>query len=91
MKKMILTISMIISLGVSAIAQYSNGRDIYSIDWSIDWGDVGNSLDRDVIEMPGLPGGHGGGNDVNAPLGSGLVILTALGAGYAIKKKQLKK
>ena len=33
---------------------------------------------------PGLPGEHGGTGDVSAPLGSGLLILTAMGAGYAI-------
>lgn len=32
-----------------------------------------------------LPSTHGDINDYNAPVGSGLLILTALGAGYAIK------
>ena len=35
-----------------------------------------------------LPSGHGFDNDQTAPLGTGLLILTALGAGYAIKKKR---
>ena len=39
--------------------------------------------------MPGLPhGGLGAGNDQTAPLGSGLIVLTALGAGYAGLRKR---
>ena len=37
-----------------------------------------------VIAQPGLPGGHGGIEQV--PIDSGLGLLAAAGAGYAIKK-----
>ena len=35
-----------------------------------------------------LPAGHGYEYDTNAPLGSGLLIFAALGAGYALKKRR---
>ena len=40
--------------------------------------------------LPGLPRGNGVGatnDDQTAPLGSGLLVLTALGAGYAVSRK----
>lgn len=43
-----------------------------------------NDFSRD---LPGNPGGHGGDGDVPAPLGSGLLLLTGMGVGYAIMKK----
>ena len=36
-----------------------------------------------------LPSGHGYDYDTNAPVGSGLLIFTALGVGYALRKKKL--
>ena len=40
--------------------------------------------------MPALPGGGVGAynTDQGAPLGSGLLVLTALGAGYAVYRKK---
>ena len=35
-----------------------------------------------------LPGSHGLTNDQASPLGSGLIILGALGAGYAIARRK---
>ena len=37
--------------------------------------------------MPGLPG-HDETGDVDAPLGTGIAVLTALGAAYLIGKKR---
>ena len=36
----------------------------------------------------GLPTEHGLTNDQSAPLGEGLLILTAMGAGYAITRRK---
>ena len=36
----------------------------------------------------GLPGEHGLEGDQGAPLGEGLLILTAMGAGYAIMRRK---
>ena len=59
------------------------------------WSDVDNDLYRtntyDNVEF-GLPTAHGLNNDngAEAPLGSGLLILGVLGAGYAMKKKEVR-
>ncbi len=86
MKKVILSIALVLALGLGASAQ----RDGYFNDWN----DVSNGLENyNDFEngligtvLPGLPGHYGG--DQPAPLGSGLLILTALGAGYAVAKKR---
>ena len=84
MKKILFTIALIITLGLTASAQYSDG---FFNDWD-------NGLDRTEIGNEigfVLPASHGNGLDTpSAPLGSGLLVLTALGAGYALKKKHEK-
>ena len=81
MKKIILIITLFLSFNVWA----QNGRNDNFFN---NWDDVSNGIDKIVDEeLPPMPGGHGGGGDIPAPLGSGLFILTALGAGYAIKRK----
>ena len=84
MKKILFAITLTITLGLTATAQYSDG---FFNDWD-------NGLDRtgtgNEIGFV-LPSSHGNGLDTpSAPLGSGLLILTALGAGYALKKKHEK-
>ncbi len=80
MKKVILSIALVFALGLGASAQ----RDSFFSDWE----DVGNGLDRTEDILPGLPSNHGYTDNIDAPLGSGLLILTALGAGYAVAKKR---
>ena len=84
MKKILFAITLTITLGLTASAQYSDG---FFNDWD-------NGLDRTGIGNEigfVLPTSHGNGLDTpSAPLGSGLLILTALGAGYALKKKHEK-
>lgn len=77
MKKIIFTIAIILGLTMGAVAQ----NDGFFNNWS----DVDN---RDNgTDLPELPLGGQIGNQ-NTPLGSGLLILTALGAGYAISKRK---
>ena len=90
MKKIIFALALIITIGFTANAQ--RGGDGFFNNWD----DVGNGLDKfDDFDNglrgggPGTPG-HGGG-DQPAPLGSGLVILSALGAGYAVAKRKRKE
>lgn len=86
MKKILLAIALVLAIGFGANAQRGDG-------FFNNWDDLGNGLDKyDDFDNglrgggPGTPG-HGGG-DTPAPLGSGLVILGALGAGYAVAKRK---
>ena len=79
MKKILLATALVLALGLGANAQ----RDSFFNDWE----DVGNGMERDQLSLF-LPETHGQTEDVSAPLGSGLLILTALGAGYAMKKRR---
>lgn len=81
MKRTILTLAILMTMAFTATAQ----RDAF-----FKWNDADDEIYRNTSE-PGfdfnLPQAHGLENDSTAPLGSGLIILGALGAGYAIKKK----
>ena len=79
MKKIILAIALVMALSLGANAQ----RDGFFNDWD----DYSNGLDRTGVDMPALPT-HGLDQNQNAPLGSGLLVLTALGAGYAIARRK---
>ncbi|MBO2522705.1 MAG: hypothetical protein CW336_02455 [Bacteroidetes bacterium] len=87
MKKILFAIAIVLTIGLTANAQ---GKDSF-VDWDNDWGS------RTTIDyFPSLPTavlGITSGNpnsDPQAPLGSGLLVLTALGAGYAVAKKRKK-
>lgn len=77
MKKIFLTIAIILGFTAGAMAQ-SDG-------FFNNWKDFDNR--EDEFEMPSLPA-HGLYGDQDAPLGGGLLILTALGAGYAALRKR---
>lgn len=86
MKKILLAITFVLTIGLCANAQ--RGGDSFFNDWN----NVSNGLDQyddfgNGFRDPVVPGGHGGGN-TPAPLGSGLVVLTALGAGYAVARRK---
>lgn len=50
----------------------------------------GREVNGEDFDMPGLPC-HGYTEDQSgAPLGTGILILTALGAGYAVAKRRKK-
>ena len=82
MKKIFLAIAIVLAVGLTANAQ-RGGRDNFFNDWD----DLSNGLDRTGV-MPGLPNEHGLNNDISAPLGSGLLVLTALGTGYAVMRRK---
>lgn len=81
MKKIIFAIALVMTMALSANAQ----RDGFFSDYS-------NGLDREQefgIVLPSSIGmSTGPSNDINAPLGSGLLVLTALGAGYAMARRK---
>ena len=80
MKKILFAIAMVLMMGFGATAQYTDG--FFS-------NDVYNRFDDDE-NAPGfsLPSSHFADGNQNAPLGSGLLILTALGGAYAVARKK---
>ena len=82
MKKLLLSTALLITMAFGASAQ--GGQD----SWFSNWDD-----NRDVMSLPGLtmPNSIIGSTDnAPAPLGSGLLVLTTLGAGYAVARKKQK-
>ena len=81
MKKTLFTIAILMTIALSANAQ---------CDAFFSWNDASNETYRDIDNGIGfaLPTAHGYEYDSEAPLGTGLLILTALGAGYAIKRRK---
>ena len=84
MKKIIFATALVMTMGFAASAQYG---DSYFKNWD-------NGINDRTGEISGvLPANPGGGigvytTDQPAPVGSGLLILTALGAGYAVARKR---
>ena len=79
MKKIFITIAILMTMGLCANAQF---------DAFVTWDD--NELERydDNGVIFNLPAMHGNAFDDQAPLGCGLLILTALGVGYAVKRNK---
>ena len=84
MKKILLALALTITLSLTASAQSYN-------DSFVDWtdSDAGRtSVDWAIV----FPTSHFTNTDQNgAPLGSGLLVLTALGAGYAVSTRRKNK
>ncbi len=87
MKKILLAIAFILVIGLGANAQGGKSDGFF--------GNWDNGLDRGdepfVISGINVPSGQAPGDFTGnepAPLGSGLLILTALGAGYAVSRKR---
>ena len=82
MKKILFAIAFVVIMSLGGIAQTDG------------FFRVNNVEDCDYRNEPNsgfdfsLPQSHGYEYDTNAPLGGGLLILTALGVGYALKKKR---
>ena len=84
MKKIALAIALVLALGLAANAQMGISDAFFN-----DWAQSDFLRDGGLgLMLPGLPGDHGLGGDVPAPLGSGLIILGALGAGYATLRRR---
>ena len=84
MKKIVFAIVLVLTIGLSASAQ-SDGFFRGGSDYS-------GGRESAAGTLPMLPGGtvgqYGADQPATAPIGSGLIILTALGAGYAMAKKR---
>ena len=83
MKKILFTIALVMTMAFCANAQ----RDGFFSDWQYEdrtITDIGNGLALPHSEIGSFENGNGNG----APLGSGLLIVTALGGGYALIRKK---
>jgi len=85
-KILIIKVLAIIMISLSSVDVFSQSDGFFN-----NWSDF-SSREGDDIITPAMPG-HGFDTDQSAPLGSGLLILLGLGAGYlALKKRSsLKK
>ena len=82
MKNILYTVAIVFALSFVTNAQN---------DWFVsNWDNIDDSFDRTEIDVPLFPVGHGLTENTNLPLGSGLFILGALGAGYAIVRRRRK-
>ena len=80
MKKILLAIALIITISVTATAQSDGFFRSYGNN------DYTNRTNDNTFV---LPNAHNTNNDYDsAPIGGGLLILTTLGAGYALKKRR---
>ena len=84
MKKLVLTVAIVLGLGMTSFAD-PNGGGLFQ---------RGNTpenpenINRDGgLVTPGLPG-HGATTNQDAPVGSGITVLLGLGAAYLVGKKR---
>ena len=86
MKKLVLTIAVVLGLGLASFANTNDGglfqRGAAEPTYGL-YGDRGLRQDG----FPGMPG-HGGNGNADAPLGSGVAVLLGLGAAYLVAKKR---
>lgn len=82
MKKILFAIAVVLTISFTANAQGKNDAFV------TDWGTANNDW-RDALIVTLPSGGLGNiDGDVPAPLGSGLLFLSALGVGYAVSRKR---
>ena len=83
MKKLALTLAIVLGLSMTTFADggglFQRGTEPEQKGY---YGTRG-----DLLGTPGLPG-HGESDNQNAPLGTGIAVLTALGAAYLIGKRR---
>jgi len=101
MKKLIVTIAIVLGMGIGAIAQTDGGLmgrgdmpENYN-NWSSNWATTQEWLTSGLRTggdgLLSLPGTHGSDQDATAPLGTGIVILLSLGGTYLVAKRRKEK
>ena len=97
MKKIMMTLSLVVGIALSTQAQYLTskdgrggglfGRGLVADELYSGPGYGQNSLLNDN-GLPGIPNGHDLEGDQPAPLGSAVVLLSALGVAYLVGKRR---
>ena len=90
MKKLALTIAVVLGLSLTTFANNDGGlfqrgasEPTYGLYGDREGGDEG------LLPVgPNVPGGHGWDGNQDAPLGSGVAVLLGLGAAYMVAKKR---
>ena len=80
MKKIVLTIAIVLGLGMASFANPGGG--LFQRGASVE-----TKASGDSEVFPALPG-HNSNTNANAPLGTGVAIMLGLGAAYLIDKKR---
>ena len=80
MKKLALTIAVVLTMGLSSFAQ-DGGLLNRGVSFDKHGREGGEQIDGPLLPGHNEPGDH------NAPLGSGVAVLLGLGAAYLIGKK----
>ena len=83
MKKLVLTLAIVLTMGLGAFAQYDDGSLLGK-------SGILNSYREEDPTTPLIPYQHGLDGDVDSetPLGSGIAVLVGLGAAYFVAKKR---
>ena len=84
MKKLILSIAIILGLGMASFAE---GGGLFGHGQSAAEDNTTSTYNRDGL-VPALPGQHNTNTNQPAPVGSGIAVLIGLGAAYAFAKKR---
>ena len=85
MKKLALTIAIVLTMGLSAMAQDGG---LLNRGVSFDKQNRSGMMKEGENSGIGLPGEHGLEGNQPAPLGSGIAVMIGLGAAYLIGKKR---
>ena len=80
MKKLALTIAIVLGLGLTTFADPNQGGLFKR-------GDLPTRTDGEDPLMPTLPN-HGETENQNGPIGTGIAVLAALGGAYLVAKKR---
>lgn len=93
MKKIALTIAIVLGISFSSFAQgggmfgYGKTRANDNTWSSPSWNGT-NDWRNSILPLLVLPNIHGGNQDQSAPVGSGALLLIGFGAAYALKKRK---
>lgn len=88
MKKLVLTIAVVLGMTLGASAQYFSDNGQAQGGGLFSRGATPNYAGGDEQQMPLLPAHGQNGNQDAAPLGSGALLLIGFGAAYAMSKKK---
>ena len=85
MKKLVLTIAIVLGMTIGATAQEKGLFGLGRSRGDIEYNGLRDPNDPNPLVLPNV---HGDPGDAPAPLGSGIAVLIGLGAAYAMSKRR---